>query len=181
MQFRYGPTDQTSNRDDDLSQVYVRVDPEAESANAYGVTSTRQIASHWIQPSQESLVIQTAGRLFAAFTETPLEGAVILHTKDADLMIGDLFDLDVEEITDATGANQITRCQVTSRDEIEAGTLFKYTFKSALFRFGDRFAFIAPDLTPDYSAASDTEKLSYSFIAPDTGVFSDGNNAYSII
>jgi len=179
--FSYGQENQTDSSDENLKRVFVRADLDAEGVNARGIPNTRVEQSRWIGKSQLSQVVQTSGRLFAAFNKPPVEGRFRVQAKDSYLKIGDLFDLDVEESQTESGAMKPIRCQVISRDEIKIGQEYEIRFKSAFFRFGTRFAFIAPDATPDYSAASDTEKQNYAFIAPDTGQFSDGTDAYAII
>jgi hypothetical protein len=160
-----------------FSYLHVNIDSDAESADQYDESRIKKIFARWINVAGPA--IQVAGRTLARFRDNAKIATFDLDAKDSGLWTGGLFYINTRKIQDVDGSNKLTLFQVLEVREAEQGTQYKYQAQNS--SFAGRYGFVAPDATPDYSSASETEKYSYGFICLDTGLFSDGSDGYKII
>lgn len=178
--FYYAKRDPTQNDESkNYGEIHLRVDAEAESAEEYNDSRTKVLKSRFFNGANRGQVLALSSRLLNRMRDVPRLIRFNLDAKDSEITIGDVIDLDSMHFQDATGANASTRVQVVSVAEVEDGTTFEYTAEE--FQYTGRYWFIGPDSLPDYSDATDQQKLAYGFICPDTGIFEDGSLGYRII
>lgn len=173
----YKPTDWTNIEQDDMAYAYAQVDATGEDADHYGQSRIMKIVSRWI-PSI-GLATQLAGRTLARLKDDPIQIEFTVHAKDDDLKVGESKTISTERLQDVDGAALPTRIQILERQPTVAGAQVKYLAQNLVF--AGRYAFIAPDGTPDYSSATDEQKAAYGFISEADGTFSDGTEAYKIL
>ena len=159
---------------------YLRIagDEDAESANQYGNPRVRKIFARWLGSTDAATALSTASRLLSKYRDGARYASFRLSPKDGDTWTGDLVDITTRLIQNADGSADSTTHLVVEASEQDDGDV---VIKSQDARFFGRYFFIAPDGTPDYGAATDEQRRLYGFIAPDSGVFSDGQAAYKII
>lgn len=162
--------------------LYVNVNADMEGPNAYNKEAVYEVRSRWI-PSFDS-AITLGGRTINRFKRVLQRLKFKLDARDKDVWVGDIVDVRTRAIQAATGEDLLIRMQIMEVKESVVGHTLDYTAMA----FGEplRIGLITPDLYlgspfPDYSAATDDLKAIYLFIAPDSGVFSDGTPAYVII
>jgi len=159
-------------------QLRVDVDVDAESDNEYDQKRSRTIFSRWLSAGNRPQVVQLASRLLQRYRDDPVEHEFTLGAKDADLWVGDVFSIRNRLIVNERGEQFDQRIQAIEVEEQNDG---KFRYRCVTDQFSGRFGIIGPDTLADYTSATDTEKQSYGFIAPDSGAFSDGELAYKII
>lgn len=204
----YGLRDYTGTDTVNYSNLYIQVDSDTEGEDKYNETRRRKIESRWLNSSAgASLSIQIAGRSLSILSETPRIAQFRLDAKD-ELETGDFVDVTSRFIQDASGASGTISMLVTEKKQIEQGTTYEYTAQE--FAFVGRYSYIGPDDLPDYSAdnilkqdgdalltesgdfilletasivdgATDAQKAAYCWIAPDSGYFANGDEAYKIL
>jgi len=158
----------------------VKIEADEESSDLWGDKRQKVIFAQFID--SQAIAVQTAGRTLNRFKENPRNIEFQLDAKDLDIWTGDLVDIDSRSLPGFEGSNQLTRVQILSVGELTrnaSGT--RYQIKAIELDFKNRYGYIGPDTLGDYPAESDDNKALYGFIAPDSGAFSDGTNAYSII
>jgi hypothetical protein len=179
VQVWYSKVDFSENDDiENFGAAKISVDVSLSTPELYGSESIKVITSRWIDNLAQASTL--SGRLLARFADTPeiieFEIAVKDDTK---------FDLAGRVIIDSwqfqgfSGANEAKKFQVIEINETDPGHKIKVTALTS--SYNGRYFFIAPDSTPDYSSATDEQKLAYGFICPDSQFFSDGNLGYKII
>lgn len=154
---------------ENFRSVSILVDATGEGVNAYGTAADRVILNRWV-PTQQ-LAEEINARLLQRYKETPRQAAFRLDAKDA-LNTGDFVDVASRLIQDNTGAAVTIRYLVTECREVEVGSIFEFKAIQVQSASGSA-ALIAPDATPDWTLASDTERRSYMFISNDAGLMSD--------
>lgn len=165
----------------DLSNYAIRmltVDPRALSL--YGDVQQRTIYTRWLDQGDEVNSAILSWRLIGRFRHAPYRITVKVDAEgDAELV--DVVTLATPELGGPDGGQIDKYMQVTGRSSATAYHDVSLILES--FPFGDeRWGFIAPDtVTNTYDVATDEEKRKYAFIAPDTGVFADGTEAYKVI
>jgi len=179
VQVYYGKLDYTEKDEPtNFKALYISTDPNSAGADRYGSDSIMTIYSRWIVLKEQAA--QLAGRLLARFVDTPSVVSFAVDIKDEDdIRLSERVILDTAAIQGVTGANEPTAFQVTKITESAIGSTLQVEGLSS--SFSGRYCFIAPDGTPDYSAASADQQAAYGFICYDSGVFSDGTEAYKII
>lgn len=154
---------------ENFRSVSILVDATGEGINAYGTAADRVILNRWV-PTQQ-LAEEINARLLQRYKETPRQVAFRLDAKDA-LNTGDFVDVASRLIQDNTGAPVTIRYLVTECCEVEVGSIYEFKAIQVQSASGSA-ALIAPDATPDWTLASDTERRSYMFISNDAGLMSD--------
>lgn len=161
---------------------YAAGDINAESELEYNTVSTKEIFAEWFSAANYGLVVTLASRVLARFSDTPFYCRFKLDAKDANsLALGEELIIDTEQVQGDTGANEQTRVQLISIDEVEVGSVYECLVINSTFKPFDRYGFIAPDGIPDYSAATEDQRQKYCFIGYDAADFPDGYPAYKII
>lgn len=176
----YDPANYAEDRRSNYQRLYVQQDVEAESADQYGDQRILVIESRWFDETSQSAVLQTAGRIFNARRTTPVVVDFDLDAKDLETFkTGDIVDMLSDRFVDYNGQPRTVRGIILEEDEEIAGTTVRYKLQTGVGT--GRFGVIAPDTIGDYSAESETNRALYMFIAPDSGVFADGSEAYKVI
>ena len=176
----YGKLDYSEpDEPENFATGYISSDASRAGSDRYNSNSIKTIYSRWFDASANAA--QLSGRLLARFADTPEIITFVLDQKDhGKLDMAGRVELDSWQFQDAAGANEARRFQVIEIDEgDQPGHDFRV--KALTSSFVGRYFFIAPDATPDYSSASETEKDSYGFISLSTGLFSDGTTGHKII
>ncbi len=154
---------------ENFRSVSIQVDTTGEGVNAYGTVNAREILNRWVPTDQ--LAAEIGSRILGMRKETPRQIGFQLDAKDA-LKTGDLVDVSSRLIQDTFGQALQIRYLVTETREIEVGSKYAYKAIQAQNTSGSA-ALIAPDGTPDWTLASETERKSYMFISNDAGLMSD--------
>lgn len=166
------------NEPEQFSGIYITTDSSTEAATKYGTAAIKDVYSRWIAEKAQAALV--SGRYVARFSETPIIVSFAIDNKDdAQLSMAQRVELNTKYIQGITGENNPTKFQVTEIVEKDKGAT--KMCKGIISTFTGRYGFVAPDATPDYSSASETEKNSYGFVCYDTEVFLDGEAAYKII
>ena len=155
------------------------IDSDSEGADKYDKVALKHIYARFFDSTNTGEAASVSGRLRSRFNEIPQEIEFMLDAKDEDLEVGDLVSLEHDEIPGPDGAALGTQLQIIEAKEVKAGHLYKYVGLSS--RYTSRYARIGPNTLGDYGAASAADKATYSWVSNNTGIFSDGDPAYSII
>lgn len=147
----------------------VRIDADAESDNLYGDIRPDVVKSRFLTAQNDAAVATLAYRRIAFFRNAPKNIDLRLDMKDRELWVGDVVDLEIDELVDETGAPLLTRCLVIRRRD-DVGRIDLTLLPMA---FGIRVAFLAPNGTGAYPAGAE-----YLHICPDSGFFADGTPGY---
>jgi len=167
--------------------VFVNLDSETE--DEYGKPAIRKIFSRWLTLGQTVIADEVASRLLDQYKDTKNIVLATLDAKDDDLWTGNLIKSQTQFVQDQFGADLLDSYLVLQVKEQNqpTGTKFQYLLQEWAQPIG-RFAVIAPDTDPDnepnpfptFSNASDQQRNDFIFIAPDSGFFDDGSEAYQI-
>jgi len=204
----YAIRDYTNTDIVNYRNLYIQVDSDTESADKYDETRRRRIESRWLNASGGAgLVLQIAGRTLSLLSETPRLAKFRLDAKD-EVETGDFITLTTRLMQDASGLDISLDMLVIEKRQIESGTIYEYLAQE--FNFTGKYGYIGPDTLPDYSGdtvlkqdgdallteigdfilledaiiingASDEQKSAYAWIAPDSGYFANGDEAYKIL
>ena len=179
--FYWGVRSWTDKLDDSKNhrQLTIRADLVSESSSAYGDKRVKKIYSRWV--NHNALAAQTSSRLLNRYNKNQFNVSFQLDAKDSSLWTGDYFYLRTHYMQDETGSSPLHRMQVVSVSEKEMGPYFQYEAVSIFFQ--GLYGYVVPDSLSDltYSTATNAQKDKGCFIAPDSGVFNDGSEAYKII
>ena len=165
------------NVEQNYRRIRVRIDGDAESDLQYGERRIKKIYSRWIQ--KDAIAIQTTVRLLSRFRDTPEYIAFSLDAKDRAMWTGDLADVTVDSIVDATGGPRVLRWQVISAEETVSGEVTEYQLQRFEFGAQDRAGFWMAADAPTYAAASDAERLTGFFWGDALGLMPNGDDGYS--
>ena len=170
-------------------RVEVKIDTDSESSLQYGDKRVKKIYSRWLQLDLRAVASEISNRLLNQYKEVKDVISMAFDPKDDDQWTGDRITLETRYVQDSFGQPKTQGYRILQVDEMLTleGVRFKYVMQSerALFRTG----LITPDIDPEnppaafpnYTPASDALKDRYAFIAPNTGVFADGEPAYTIV
>ena len=152
---------------DHFARAAVVIDAAAESVNEYNEIKARKpILSRWIRHTltgdDYSRII--AARIVRRFRDGSRLITFEVDLKDETLAVGEVFELATSFLVDFNGAAETIRFQVTKKEQVSPGKL-RYTALDT--RLVGRFAFIAPNGTPDYASATAAQR-EYAFIADTT-------------
>ncbi len=168
---------------DDKAENYrkatIKIDANTEGDDFYRTESSKVFFSRWFSNGNAGQALQLQGRLLARYSDTPLVVDFELDAKDDLTPVGSNVQLNTREIQGNDGAIAPHQVQVVARKEKQQG--HKVWYQGISNNFTGRYGFIAPDGTPDYSAATDDQKKRYGFVCQNDGLFSDGSEGYKII
>jgi len=176
----YNKLDNSKGNDkENFSRVYIQQDATREGVDLYDSARVRTIFANWMTDANAAQAAQLAGRLLARYSDPPKVISFTLDVKDDALSIGDLADISTHKIQDATGATAAHRVQIIEKAESVPGHQNKY--QAITSSFIGSYGFIGPNTLNDRDVESDENRQAYAFIAPDSGIFADGDAAYKII
>lgn len=152
------------------------VDADARSANEFNDSKIRQVYIRWLGAGNDSLIRIIGKRLLNRFRWSP-SFYTFRVTYDPDLELTDVIRVNSRIHQDETGENQNKLMQAVSIRYDKPKHEMVVTAQT--YQFDQKYAKIAPNSTPVYTSASDSEKLNYAFFADDvTGKLSDGSDPY---
>lgn len=173
--YDYTGTDEAAN----YANLVTRADYDSESASEYGTASIEVIYSRWMTGIAQAG--QVASRKLARYKNPPKMLSFSLDSKDSALKTGDHFYLRTASIQSKTGAPRDVEMQMLSMRYFPKSLSFACKAQSFNYLLNEIYGYIAPDATPDYTSATDTQKNTMGFICGDDGKMSDGNDGYLII
>lgn len=169
--------------DDDKETNYkamkISVNTDNASADKYNGNSIKVIKSRWFDSFAQANAL--ASRLLARFSETPELVKFKLDQKDIDkLEMAGRIEIDSWQFQGFDGSNFLKRFQVLEINEMDdIGHSFMVKAFTSSFS-APRYAFVAPNSTPDYLSASENEKNTLGFICDNDGQMSNGDDGYYI-
>lgn len=171
-----------------LAFSFVDADLSSESDEQYASKRIKTITSRWFTINNRAQAVQTASRLLARLKDEPLIVSFDIDGKDSTLKIGDVVEIQVDEVQDDTGGQRELILQVISIQELTpqgmSGTRFRVQAQDILFEGTvgtGGFARIAPDATLDFTSASQADRDRYGFIADNNGEMSTGEPGYRVL
>lgn len=179
--FMHKRRDPTKSLEDDSNYEVKILTTDIPTLNLYGnVVKNRTIRTRWLDQGDETTVAIASLRLLARFKRAPKRVRVKVDADERDVRLVDVVQVDSDELADGDGLPKTKYMQVIGRSE--PATYHDVEMLLQAFGFEGRYGYIAPDtVTNTYDIATDFEKANYAFIAPDTGVFADGSEAYKVI
>lgn len=173
------PTDTSRNKKSNFEVTTARVNANSDSANAYNQKQIKEMYSRWLR--SDTAAALTCTRTLARFANPPKSIRFKLDASVQKLNLGDHFFLLSKDFQDEFGAaNQIEfQCTALSYDHGSS----VYIVKALQFRFASlRQCIVAPNSTPVYTSASESDKGSYGFLCDEaTGQMSNGDDAYHVV
>lgn len=161
-------------------KLRVRIDSDAERDIEYGEKKIRQIFSRWYTDRNEGEVLTTSARLLFRYRDDPLYVTFAADAKERlNIWTGSPFNFTHRNIVDHTGQPLTVPMQVISAVEKESGHMVE--FKCQEFGFSGRYAFIMENGAATYDNATEEVRRFGAWIAPNSGFFYDGTEAYKII
>ena len=179
--FMHKRRDPTKALDDDSNYAIKLLTADIATLALYGnVVKNRIIRTRWLDQGDESTVAIASLRLLARFKRAPKRVKIVVDADQRDVRLVDVMQIDSDELADGDGLPKTKYMQVIGRTEPVAYHEIEVLLQA--FGFDGRYGFIAPDtVTNTYATATENEKRSYAFIAPDAGLFADGSKAYEVI
>jgi hypothetical protein len=159
--------------------LLANVDLDKEGTDQYGEKRVAVIYSRWLTSANSAEALNVTSRKLASYSDNPKYYQFDVDAKDRALEVGDVARLTHRSIVDAQGDKTTQLVQVISREEVDAGHRIRY--KTQVFGFIGRFAFVMADSANDFPDATDDEKDSGGYICTDSGLMSDGSEGYKII
>jgi hypothetical protein len=185
--FYYGHRNPTLDMDNAkyFERIEADIDLTMEGANAYDNTKIRSVYSRWLPTAKRAVVSEITTRLLNEYKNTKTIITYKIDPKDDDAWTGDIVSVTTRQVVDNFGVQQPVDFRILQVSENHSPKGITYTYVGASLGEYLRLAVITPTLDggspfPVYSAASDAQRLAYAFISPDSGVFDDGGNAYTI-
>lgn len=168
--------------DDPVNYARLRVEADnaAESADQFNERRITKILSRWMDSRNSGETLTSARRRIERYRFNPVVIQFSVDAKDRDLMPSDILDLTHPDLVDLTGTPEAKRLQIVSYEDTIPGHLTSYKARPYGF-IGGQYAFVMPDGSPTYSDASPSQLLIAGFIAPNTGIFANGTQAYRIV
>ncbi len=178
----YFQRDPTESLDEptNYKRLRVRIDAEAEQPEQYDERKIKRIYSRWLESKAQA--INVASRLLNRYRDGAQYLTLKLDAKDRELWTGDVADVQLWSLVDATGAPRLTRYQVISAEEVQPGETVEYDLLNYEYGVRSRFAYWMEDDAPDYSDATDEERDNFAaFWSDDEGKMPDGTDGYEWI
>lgn len=168
----------TSNKNE--AKNYLRtdlaIDLDAESGDEYGAVRQESRKSFWFNADNADAMRALVSRRVAQYRDAPDRISFMVDPKDAAIAEGDLIPIETRDLIDSYGAVRRVTVLILRRDN--RGDCVAYQARTT--KFGRRYGFIAPAGHPDYTDATEDERL-YAFICNSSGFMSDGSDGYLII
>lgn len=154
----------------------ITVDVDAQSANEYGDVRPSTSYSRWLGAANATFVTTACSRKVLRLRNAPARISFKLDPKD-EVQLGQMLQLTTRRLTGPTGAPLPTLARVVK--VADKGAHFEVTALTVGWG-SKRYAYIAPNGLPDYSSASDAQRL-YGFISNTaTSRMSNGDEGYFI-
>lgn len=160
-----------------FAQVRGRIDGEAELPAAGDTVRQKVIFSRWL--TSEAQATELTVRLLGRFRRVPRFLSVRLDAKDRTILIGDIVSVQSGTVTDSEGNATNEVWQVIRVDEIEPGHAVIYDLQEFQFKAA-RYAVMMADPSPDFSAATLTEKANGCWLCGTDDKMADGTDGYAL-
>ena len=144
--------------------------------------------SRWVPKGLRAVASEITTRIKNEYKDTKDVVSFTMDPKDDDAWTGSTVRLITRQVVDDFGEQKDVSYRVLKAAEKyqKAGVVYEYIAHSN--NDVGRLGVITPDLDPndgvspfpDYNVATEELKARYAFIAPDSGQFSDGTEAYVI-
>ena len=158
----------------------INIDEDSKGTNKYNQEQIRQVFARYFDDTNAPQAAATAARYLNRFSETPKEYIFKVDARHDDYAVGDLIYIQGQDTEDPSGAVESRLVQIIEIKEVNTGHLYRY--RALTSQFKSRYAYIGPATLNDYPTESESNKMKYAFISPDTHIFtSDGAGAYLII
>lgn len=179
--FCFKRIDPTKGLEDEANYATRLLTVDPDLLTRYGSVRNRTIYCRWLDNGDEVTPAISSLRLLDRLRDAPKAITLRLDGREQDYPLTGVMALQSAELAGPDGIAATQYVQIIQTSEPVA-----YHDVEALvqaFPFGDRrYGYIGPDtLTNTYDIATNEEKLAYAFIAPDTGLFADGTEAYRVI
>lgn len=168
----FAPYSATSNMSEskNFSITDGYIDAGAESPQEYNGSISQIKYSRWLTAQNQLFVLSLVARRINRLRDAPFKASFSLDPRD-EINLGDLIDLTTRRKTDISGNPIAVRMRVTKYLDNK-----NFDIEAISTNFSVRYAFIAPDGTPDYP--TDT---TYAHISQDNGLMSDNTQGFLII
>lgn len=163
------------------SDLYIKVNSDAESDALYGKVRERQIKSRWFDADDQVSVITGVGRIIQRYGDPPIKVSLLLDVKDQHrIRTGQQVLLSSKWLQDVDGSPLPTNFQVVDAhpERRKGGHSWRVNLMS--LGFSGRYAYLGFS-SPDYSGASAAYKARYGYIGPSAGNFADGGLIYKVV
>lgn len=175
LHFWHGVIDPTEAPENERNYSKLVVAPV--TPNLYGQDAIKVIYSRWFgQSGDDQAAASIAVKLRNRYANTPrlVSGEVDVKDK-ASLAMGGIVEVQSYVLQDATGASSPEQMQIKYLEEKDG----RIAFKAETYRFTARYGLVAPNGTPDYSAASAERKRYGTFVVSAATLrFPDGSGPY---
>ncbi len=174
----YAPIDYTQKKDEpsNYRRGYIYVDAGAEGVNEYNDVREDVYYTRWLDTNGEQAAAEYATRRIFARRNAPIQVKCKIDPKEDDVTIAGQVEIETRGIHDLDGQVLRSRFFIMRRQDngrdVEIELLQVY--------LDHRWFWIAPDGAPDYSAASESERV-YGYISDDAGLLPDGSEGHLII
>jgi len=170
----FGLTSAVANVEEAKSYQYgeLTVDADAESAAEYDERRVKTFYVPWFGVANILAMRSHSRRYVARHRDTPENVMFDLAPKDDDIDVGDIVDLQSQNLVDEDGQIRTARVLITRKEHL--GTHIK--FRARVTVFDQNYGFIAPAGASNYPANN-----GYAVISNSAGLMSDGTAGSLII
>lgn len=154
-------------------------DTESESALQYGEQRVKTIFGRFLDSANDAATSVLATRILERHVQTPKVITFATDAKDDDIRTGGVVRLRHRQLVDVTGAALPMILQITSSEESDPGHRIEFEARPYISR--THYAFIMANGSPVYGLATDNQKETGGWIAPDAAGFSNGDLPYRIL
>ena len=174
----YAPVDVTQKKDEpsNYRRGYIYVDADAEGTNEYNDVREDVFYTRWLDTTGEQSAAEYATHRIFARRNAPIHVKCRIDPKDDDVTIAGQVEIETRGIHDVDGEVLRSRFLVLRRQDngrdVEIELLQVYLDR--------RWFWIAPDANPDYTSASETERI-FGYLSDAGGLLPDGLEGHLII
>jgi hypothetical protein len=173
--YYYDPKDRTKSVTDEgnYRKVRIRIDAQSESDREYDESAIEKIFSRWVRT--DAIVTAITTRIINRYRITPFYLTLSVDAKDRGLWTADVVDVSTRILTNFEGLPLQSRYQIISAQETTPGSVIKYVLQN--YNFTARYGYYMATVSPDFSAATDEERLTGGWYADAAGLV-DGAAGY---
>lgn len=164
---------------ENYGSVYVYQDPDLEGSGGLGQPAIEKVFCPFIPAGGTASASKTASRISAQRKKGAIEFKFRLDVGDIALNLGDGVELTSDINQGVDGLPAATNTMITER--LRRDSWVEYTAFATGVEIGARYATIAANSQANYTSATATQKSKYGFIASDSNVMSNGDDAYQIL
>lgn len=151
---------------ENMRQLDLSVNEDAEGPNAYDAIVNRDIVSRWIQTTP--VADDVAEHNLAHFVVPPRQLSFRLDAKDSGLKTGDLADVYTRVTQNTEGVSDGVRVLIIERTEAVPGSQWDYVgYESGVV--GEVACLLADGTVNDWDSASDQAKSTYMYLSDADG------------